>query len=46
MWLSDFGVKTAYIELGSLWENSFCASLNGTLRDNLHYDELFASLKK
>ena len=26
-WLSDIGVKTAYIEPGSPWENGFCESL-------------------
>jgi transposase InsO family protein len=32
--LSGIGVKTAYIEPGSPWENGFCESFNGTFKDN------------
>lgn len=45
-WLSSIGVKTAYIEPGSPWENGFCESFNGTFRDNLLNGELFYSLKE
>ena len=31
-WLSGIGVKTAYIEPGSPWENGFCESFNGHLQ--------------
>jgi len=40
------GVKTAYIEPGSPWENGFCESFNGTFRDNLLDGEIFYSLKE
>ncbi len=43
-WLSGIGVKTAYIEPGSPWENGFCESFNGTFRDNLLDGETFYSL--
>jgi len=45
-WLSGIGVKTAYIEPGSPWENGFCESFNGTFRDNLLDWEIFYSLKE
>lgn len=45
-WLSGIGVKTAYIEPGSPWENGFCESFNGTFRDNLLNGEVFYSLKE
>ena len=45
-WLSGVGVKTAYIEPGSPWENGFCESFNGTFRDNLLDGEIFYSLKE
>ena len=44
--LSGIVVKTAYIELGSPWENGFCESFKGTFRDNLLNGELFYSLKE
>jgi transposase InsO family protein len=44
--LSGIVVKTAYIELGSPWENGFCESFKGTFRDNLLNGELFFSLKE
>ena len=34
-WLSGIGVKTAYLEPSSPWENGFCESFNGALRDDL-----------
>jgi transposase InsO family protein len=45
-WLSGIGVKTAYIEPGSPWENGFCESFNGTFRDNLLDGEISFSLKE
>ncbi|MCE7530492.1 IS3 family transposase [Polynucleobacter sp. IMCC 29146] len=45
-WLSGIGVKTAYIEPGSPWENGFCESFNGTFRDNLLDGEIFYSLRE
>ena len=44
-WLSGIGVKTAYIEPGSPWENGFCESFNGIFRDNFLDSEIFYSLK-
>jgi len=34
-WLARVGAKTLYIEPGSPWENGYCESLNGKLRDEL-----------
>lgn len=45
-WLGGIGVKTAYIEPGSPWENGYCESFNGTFRDNLLDGEVFYSLKE
>ena len=44
--LSGVGVKTAYIEPGSPWENGFCKSFNGTFRGSLLDWEIFYSLKE
>jgi transposase InsO family protein len=40
------GARTAYIELGSPWENGYCESFNGRLRDELLDGEVFYSLKE
>ena len=40
------GAKTAYIEPGSPWENGYCESFNGKLRDELLNGEIFYSLKE
>ena len=45
-WLFGIGVKTAYIEPGSPWENGFCESFNGTFRDNLLDGEIFFSMRE
>ena len=45
-WLSGIGVKTAYIEPGSPWENGFCESFNGAFRGNPLDGEIFYSLKE
>lgn len=45
-WLSSLGVKTAYIEPGSPWENGYNESFNGKLRDELLNGEIFYTLKE
>ena len=45
-WLKDLGVKTAYIEPGSPWENGYNESFNGKLRDELLNAEMFYSLRE
>ena len=45
-WLSGVGAKTLYIEPGSPWENGYCESFNGKLRDELLNGEIFYSLKE
>jgi transposase InsO family protein len=44
MWLANLGVQTQYIEPGSPWENGYCESFNGKLRDNLLNGEIFVTL--
>jgi putative transposase len=43
-WLRRVGVKTLFIEPGSPWENGYCESLNGKLRDELLDREIFYTL--
>jgi transposase InsO family protein len=45
-WIESIGVKTAYIEPGSPWENGYNESFNGKLRDELLNREIFYSLKE
>ena len=45
-WLQGLQVKPLYIEPGSPWENGYCESFNGTLRDELPDGELFYGLKE
>lgn len=45
-WLSRVGVKTLFIEPGSPWENGYCESFNGKLRDELLARERFDTLKE
>ena len=45
-WLKRVGVKTLFIEPGSPWENGYCESFNGKLRDELLQRELFYTLKE
>ena len=40
-WLSGLGTKSLYIEPGSPWENGYCESFNGKLRDELLNGEIF-----
>ena len=43
-WLGRIGVKTAYIEPGSPWENGYIESFNGKMRDELLNREVFTTL--
>lgn len=45
-WLANVGTLTLYIERGSPWENGYCESFNGKLRDELLNGEIFYSLKE
>jgi transposase InsO family protein len=45
-WLPKIGVQTLFIEPGSPWENGYCESFNGKLRDELLNGEIFYSLKE
>lgn len=36
-WIVAIGAKMAYIEPGSPWENGYCESFNGKLRDELRW---------
>ena len=45
-WIAIVGAKTAYIEAGSPWENGYCESFNGKLRDELLNGEIFYTLKE
>ena len=45
-WIGSLGVKTAYIEPGSPWENGYNESFNGKLRDELLNGEIFYNLKE
>ena len=43
-WIAAVGARTAFIEPGSPWENGYCESFNGKLRDELLDGETFYSL--
>jgi transposase InsO family protein len=43
-WISGVGIRTAYIEPGSPWENGYVESFNGKLRDELLNAEVFNTL--
>ena len=45
-WLRKLGTGTLYIERGSPWENGYCESFNGKLRDECLNGEIFYSLKE
>lgn len=45
-WIAAVGAKTAYIEPGSPWENGYCESFNGKLRDELLNGEVFYMLEE
>ena len=42
----SLGTGPLYIELGSPWENGFCESFNGKLRDECRKGELFYTRKE
>jgi len=45
-WFAKLGAKTLYIAPGSPWENGYCESFNGKLRDECLNGEIFYSLKE
>jgi len=45
-WLGKIGSQTLYITPGSTWENGYCESFNGKLRDELLTQELFYTLRE
>ncbi len=45
-WIGALGVKTAYIEPGSPWENGYNESFNGKLRDEMLNTEIFYTIKE
>ncbi|MFV1530062.1 IS3 family transposase, partial [Phaeobacter sp. JH209A] len=45
-WITAVGAKTAFIEPGSPWENGYCESFNGRMRDELLNGEAFYSLRE
>jgi transposase InsO family protein len=45
-WLGKLGTGTLYIERGSPWENGYCESFNGKLRDECLNGEIFYSLQE
>ena len=45
-WLGNLGTETLYIEPGSPWENGYCESFSGRLRDECLNGEIFYSLQE
>ena len=45
-WLKAVGAAPLYIEPGSPWENGYCESFNGKLRDECLNGEIFYSLRE
>jgi putative transposase len=45
-WLMDVGVSTTYIEPGSPWENGYCESFNGKMRDEFLNRVIFDTMFK
>jgi len=45
-WLSRLDVAPLFIEPGSPWENGYCESFNGRLRDELLNGEIFYTLQE
>ena len=39
-------MKTLFIEPGSPWENSYCESFNGKLRDEMLNSEIFYTMRE
>lgn len=45
-WLGKLGTRTLYITPGSPWENGYCESFNGKLRNELLDGEIFYTLRE
>lgn len=45
-WIGTVSAKTAFIEPGSPWENGYCESFNGRMRDELLNGEIFYTLRE
>jgi putative transposase len=45
-WIAAVGIKTAYIERGSPWENGYIESFNAHLRDELLNGEILYSVRE
>ena len=45
-WLTRVGSRSVYITPGSPWENGYCESFNGRLRDELLNGEIFYTLRE
>jgi putative transposase len=45
-WLKSLSVVPLYIEPGSPWENGYCESFNGKMRDQLLNGEIFFTLRE
>jgi transposase InsO family protein len=45
-WVTKAGSQIQYIAPGSPWENGYCKSFNGKLRDECLRQEIFYSLKE
>jgi len=45
-WMETVGTQPLFIEPGSPWENGYCESFNGKLRDECLNGEIFYSSKK
>lgn len=46
IWFEQLELKPLFIQPGSPWENGYCESFNGKLRDELLNGEIFYSLKE
>jgi putative transposase len=45
-WFAKLGALTLYIAPGNSWENAYCESFNGKLRDECLNGAIFYSLKE
>ena len=45
-WVKAVGAKTAYIEPRSPWENGYCETFNGRIRDEMLKGKIFYSLRE
>jgi transposase InsO family protein len=45
-WLGKLGTRSVHITPGSPWENGYCESFNGRLRDELLNGEIFYTLRE